>query len=674
MATFFLDWAGGNDANDGTTFANRWKTITTGATAARIAPGDVIRMKQSAAPTNLGVNGTWTSGNKTVVLASAVNQTISTCDAAWTASANVTDSNSSTKKNGAQARSLAIAAGFTTGLVAYFATGTLDCSAYQQVCFWIRCNAAVVANTFRLDLCSDVAGATPVNSFTITDAHQVGNWLKVVMDNGSALGSSIKSVALVALLDPGTVTVLLDNVFVAKAPGNAAELTLHSLISKANGSGTAVGDVQWWPVMSVDGTTVEIDGGNATNSGSQRGYYGTTETVTTYVRQPVVLAQATTAGGLLGASVQDSGTISAYITFSGGWDSTNMSTQTGDTFLAVNNGFGGFFNGNAKDYVAVTNLHMAGCFNPFSLDGLFPTATDCGAYNCDEQGFRTTGTGIIGAGLTRCVAVANTSQGFNTNAGLAGGHQYISCTAISNSAANAVPGFSASVPLCRYRSCVAYNNGLGGWIVGACNPESDMFVSCLSNGNNGGAVRFSGQSGDGPVRARKCTFSDATVYTPQTQILENGTLDSHDDGNVAGTHKVYGNGFTITNDSSTRHTASGSSAKITLSSAIRTALNPVKLMLAEVSLVANQLATFSCWVRRDVSTSTAILIMPGYQISGADNDVSSTASAAINTWEQLTITFTPTEANVVRLWLYVSFTAGSPNVWVDDLSLAQPQP
>lgn len=42
MTTFYLDFAGGNDASDGTTFANRWKTITSGATAAPSAPGDSI--------------------------------------------------------------------------------------------------------------------------------------------------------------------------------------------------------------------------------------------------------------------------------------------------------------------------------------------------------------------------------------------------------------------------------------------------------------------------------------------------------------------------------------------------------------------------------------------------------------------------------------------------------
>src|SRR3954465_12971522 len=59
MTIFYLDGEGGNDANAGTSFALRWKTFSSGATAARIAPGDVIRVMGSPAPTLLG-NATWT--------------------------------------------------------------------------------------------------------------------------------------------------------------------------------------------------------------------------------------------------------------------------------------------------------------------------------------------------------------------------------------------------------------------------------------------------------------------------------------------------------------------------------------------------------------------------------------------------------------------------------------
>jgi len=49
----------------GANWADAWKTITAGATAARVAPGDVVRIAKSPVPTAVG-NATWTSLNKTV--------------------------------------------------------------------------------------------------------------------------------------------------------------------------------------------------------------------------------------------------------------------------------------------------------------------------------------------------------------------------------------------------------------------------------------------------------------------------------------------------------------------------------------------------------------------------------------------------------------------------------
>jgi hypothetical protein len=69
VATFYLDQDGGNDANNGTTFALRWKTITNGATAGRLAVGDTIRIMASPDPTSLG-NATWTGGGRPAALTS----------------------------------------------------------------------------------------------------------------------------------------------------------------------------------------------------------------------------------------------------------------------------------------------------------------------------------------------------------------------------------------------------------------------------------------------------------------------------------------------------------------------------------------------------------------------------------------------------------------------------
>lgn len=63
MSTFHLDYENGNNSNSGADFANAWKDITDGPTAARIAPGDIIRIAKSPAPSSIG-NATWTNLNK----------------------------------------------------------------------------------------------------------------------------------------------------------------------------------------------------------------------------------------------------------------------------------------------------------------------------------------------------------------------------------------------------------------------------------------------------------------------------------------------------------------------------------------------------------------------------------------------------------------------------------
>src|SRR5574340_953912 len=89
MSVFFVDPDSGSDAADGLSFANRWKTLTSGATAARIAPGDTIRLIASPGPATPG-SATWTDTSGTVTWAAAKNKVIDNCETNWTAAANVT--------------------------------------------------------------------------------------------------------------------------------------------------------------------------------------------------------------------------------------------------------------------------------------------------------------------------------------------------------------------------------------------------------------------------------------------------------------------------------------------------------------------------------------------------------------------------------------------------------
>lgn len=61
MSTFYIKPVTGNDSLDGTSWDSAWSTWSGGPTAARIAPGDTIRIQKSPDPTLVG-NAQWTSG------------------------------------------------------------------------------------------------------------------------------------------------------------------------------------------------------------------------------------------------------------------------------------------------------------------------------------------------------------------------------------------------------------------------------------------------------------------------------------------------------------------------------------------------------------------------------------------------------------------------------------
>src|SRR5208283_846457 len=158
--TWFVDLINGSDSNNGTSFAQRVKTLSKAASLA--AAGDTVRVMGNA-KTSSGT-ATWTNGSSLVTLSAALTQALYN-DGAWTASTNVTASavtSSPSPKQGSNSCKLACNSSFTTGKVAYFATGTLNLSSYQQVSFWVQSSVALASGALSLNLCSDTAGATIV--------------------------------------------------------------------------------------------------------------------------------------------------------------------------------------------------------------------------------------------------------------------------------------------------------------------------------------------------------------------------------------------------------------------------------------------------------------------------------------------------------------------------------
>ncbi len=407
MATLYLDLESGSDAADGTSFANRKKTLAGASAIAQ--PGDTVRIMASTTPNSLGVDGTFARGSTKITLASAVSQSIDEGEAAWTASANVTCTTSSTRKQGLASVSIAIAGAFGTGIAAYKAFSATDFSAYQQISFWLCATASGFTGSLEIKLCSDSAGAVAVDTFTIPMPVLAGGaaWNRVTINKGSSLGASIQSVALYVVTDVGTTTVLLDNIIACKAPGTG-ELSHKTLIGKANSLGAGGDDSEtWYAIRAIEGTTITLDLLNSSNAGSTTNgrYWGTSETVTAYSLFPSYVPTNVVSADLQWTA---GGTDQATLTISGGWNRTDMTTQTGQTFIALGNQPSATTSVIIQaSYISVSKVNWLGFLNGVTVNGASNTLT--------MQGVNISAFIIGGTSCTLALVTANTSAGQNIN-------------------------------------------------------------------------------------------------------------------------------------------------------------------------------------------------------------------------------------------------------------------
>lgn len=746
MATFYLDQEGGNDANDGTSFANRWKTLTLGATAARIAAGDTIRVMGSPAPTSLGVNGTWTNGplaatttitsstnatpivvtrashglttgdtvvitghttntnangtwevnvltsstfeltgsvgngvgggtgtfrlrnNSRVMLASAITKSVQDCgfqSGAWTASANVTATITTTDyKEGYGASSLVIAAGFTTGLAAYKALGaSTDFSAYKQITFWIKQTLGTIgaAGAIQIKLCSDTAGVTAVDTFDVPALGALNRWVPVTVDKGSALGAAIQSVAVYVVTDNAAQTFLIDNITAVKDSTSADSLSLTSLIGKNSGTES------WCGIQSINGTRIMLDQQTNTipTDTTYRGYSGVTETVTAYKRETVKTAIAAAAADIIAAAT-DNGTAASYISIEGGWDRTNMTTQNLETWFDGINGLGtGFSVSNTGDYYSLNKVNFVRYNIGVALNNEAGfTLNNFHSNNHTLYGVQVSGTATLNTFTVYAVNYNGDSGIRSATSAFPGGKNYIPVIYAANG--NAVDGVESFGKFDVYESIPsARNNGSYGFQFLA-NNDLNIVRNLVTSGNAVGGVRCR----TGLHFLQNASIAEATEVT-LSDTVTGSMIFSHDHDQSVGTHKIFIDGGTIDSDTTTRHTASGLAWKLSPTSTTgRFAAYPIVLSLAKVACAASALVTVKAWMRRSNTGLTMRLVCKGGQISGVSSDQVASMTAAADTYEELTITFTPSVAGVVEITAE-AYGGTTYNGYVDDMTITQ---
>lgn len=268
-----------------------------------------------------------------------------------------------------------------SGKVAYYATGDLNLSAYQQISCLIQFRSTPgnydvgqAGQVFSLRLCTDTSGDTSVHTIPIQNIgsfYQYG-FVPYVYDLGTNLNTSIKSIALYADSTTSTTHLLrFNNIVACKASSSADSLTHNSLIGL-----NTTADRAWFPVLHLtdNQNLLTLLTFHRSYGNNGLGYYGnymgvtwsqTSSATTIYKREPIRPKWLIdyTSSSSSHHDFSGNGTEGNYITISGGWDDTNMSSSPSGskTFIRGNgNGYG--LRTQSKSYIDISKIHTTGFY------------------------------------------------------------------------------------------------------------------------------------------------------------------------------------------------------------------------------------------------------------------------------------------------------------------------
>ena len=143
------------------------------------------------------------------------------------------------------------------------------------------------------------------------------------------------------------------------------------------------------------------------------------------------------------------------------------------------------------------------------------------------------------------------------------------------------------------------------------------------------------------------------------------------EGGDAAVHRIYNQFYTIASATDQRKTASGISWKATPINAAITTQFPAWFSLAKVACNAGALVTLKVWCRRDNTGLSVGMRVRSDQLPGiGTSDLETLMTAAADTWEEITLTFTPTVAGVVEV-LGVAWGGTTFAGWWDDMTISQ---
>lgn len=692
-----VDFAGGGHMHIAADFVYcAWKTITSGATAARITAGDIIRIAKSGAPTSMG-DAEWHNYGAQVNLDSAQTANVDMCETAWTAAvggdATVTRTPvGTTAKEGTYCMKIAMdAAPQANILQAYYPLpAPLDLSSYQKLSFWLY-NSAVIADatTWEIALCSDALGAVVVDSFAIPAQPANGYWmpLTIAKTGGGNLGNNINSIALYTRATAPTASSYLyvDDFIACTTLG----LNLQSLISKNSSEQGGTGE--WYPVQSINGTAIYIDNHTAMVSQDGRGYEGASETVESYYRETTKTTPTASSTTAI-QSIQEGGTSGGgVISFQGGYNpATNL--RSGETFYDGQNSRGRGLECNTLNYVTINYLNFYRYYRAiyvFTADHINTGSSRSGA--CGGSAFYVSTAQYFSADVISSMNHGTGGRGiYLANMSIAS-ITTLSCSncAVSSSVAavgidnvrDMTIGIISGVTNNAYAGLeILWSYGITIGEVTSCKNNESYGLMLLGNSkiiirnlttddNSDAAVRM--DQGNETYLFNALMGEGVEVDAEYVSLISNSRLNSQKHDQTLSNNHIWSYGGDILSQAVTRGGASGLEWSLYVTSSSRDSNLPLDLSIAKIAVEANKLVTVKAYFTKDHATNIgAKLVCRGGQIAGVASDVTATKANDTNP-EELTITFTPTEAGVVEIegWEYYVNAAGE--VKIDTMTITQ---
>tara|TARA_R100000388_G_scaffold53029_2_gene39442 strand:+ start:1483 stop:3903 length:2421 start_codon:yes stop_codon:yes gene_type:complete len=642
------------------------------------------------------------TGCKRIALSSGTSQTSSNSynnsnNLYGVASSNVTVSRRSDFILNSHLR-IQIANGFSTGKAWYYTLpDTLDLSAFQRISFiYHNQNDADISTAhLSLKLCTDTTGDVAAHSVQIAGFASRGGY-PIVEDFGTNLNSAIKSVALYVDTDVGAEDIRLANIIAVKDANDG--ITHCDVIGK-----NTTAEPVWWQCQYIQEdlivfgqpTSSSADSYNGLDASQLATYTNTSETVSLYKITPFNFYtngqdyNLTDSNKLYMTPRWDGRLSSSEAKFLGGWDQTNMTTQNSVTWVNLNHRARSFFyngtNSNAA-HTVVERLGMCQGNDTVRCRGSFNTIRNIYAagrtsfppVQVDNNQRTRRGTVVDGIFQTmgnQHLVLINIQRGFVEDQApiiIKNAHHYGGGTA-DISGVGACPVIFENLYLYSRQRFFHMTS------IDAVSriDIKNLFASGIRNFVVEGSIRVHNSSITNVINE----VHPHTVNNQGTSV--DGQISFRNYNGSNNDHRIYLANGMIKSETSVRHGTDGIAWKIqptiehtgniSFSALNNIDSNPLAFTVAKIFVEANKLVTFVAYLRR---TNTGLTLRVAARRDKMGNylslasDAVANCTAAADTWQEVTLTFTPTDSAEITIDCE-AFGGNSFTGYIDDISVSQ---